>query len=58
MEVPVNNVRRFESGLIEYVDENYPTITGKIRETGKLEDDTVALLEEAIGKFKEIFEIR
>lgn len=58
MDIPVNNVKRFETELVRYTDENYPAIAKTIRETGKLEDATTALIEEAIGKFKETFEIR
>ncbi len=58
MEIPVNNVKRFELELIKFVDENYPTVSGAIRDTGKLEDSTVASMDEAIAKFKESFEIR
>jgi F-type H+-transporting ATPase subunit alpha len=58
MDIPVNQVKRFEAGLIEFTDENYPSIAETIRNTGKLEEGTVAKIEEAIVKFKETFEIR
>ncbi len=58
MDIPVSAVKRFESELIRFADENYPKISSTIRDTGKLEKETVDLLEEAIAKFKENFEIR
>lgn len=58
MDIPVEEVKRFESEFIRFADENYPKVAGSIRETGKLEKDTEALLNEAIAKFKENFEIR
>lgn len=58
MDIPVSDVRRFESELIRFTDENYPKIHSTIRDTGKLEKEIVDLLEEAIAKFKENFEIR
>lgn len=58
MDIPVNNVKRFEAEFILFTDENYPAISSAIRDTGKLEQNTIDLIEEAIGKFKENFEIR
>ncbi|MCH4889335.1 F0F1 ATP synthase subunit alpha [Acidaminobacter sp. JC074] len=58
MDIPVEDVKRFESELIRFTDENYPKIAGTIRDTGKLEKETEGLLDEAIAKFKEKFEIR
>ncbi|MCG8550137.1 MAG: F0F1 ATP synthase subunit alpha [Desulfobacterales bacterium] len=58
MDIPVEQVKRFESEILRFVDENYPKVPGAIRDTGKLEKDTEDLLNEAIAKFKENFEIR
>lgn len=55
MDIALEDIRRFEAEFIEFTDENYPGIASSIRETGKLEDDTVAKIEEAITKFKENF---
>ncbi len=57
MDIPLDNVKRFETELLTYTDGNYPSIAKTIKETGKLEDSTVKLLDEAIEKFKENFEI-
>lgn len=58
MDIPVSDVKRFELEYLNYIDGNYPSIVSTIRDTGKLEDATVASLDEAIAKFKESFEIR
>jgi len=56
MDVDVKDVRRFEREFINFTDENYPSVSAAIRDTGKLEDETVAKIDEAIVKFKEQFE--
>jgi F-type H+-transporting ATPase subunit alpha len=58
MDIPLEEIKRFEAELIRFTDENYPTVAGTIRDTGKLEKDTEDKLNEAIAKFKENFEIR
>jgi F-type H+-transporting ATPase subunit alpha len=58
MDIPVSDVKRFETEFILFTDENYPSIAATIRDTGKLEQGTIDKIEEAIGKFKENFEIR
>jgi F-type H+-transporting ATPase subunit alpha len=53
-EVPVEDILRFESELLEYLRRNTKILT-TIRETSKLESDTVAELEKAVAKFKRSF---
>lgn len=53
-EVPVEDVLRFESELLEHLRRNTGILT-TIRETNKLEDDTVAELEKEVAKFKKSF---
>ncbi len=52
--IPVGDIRRFESGLIDFVRTRHPALLEHIRETGQLgeADDIVA----AINAFKETFE--
>ncbi|MBN2794358.1 MAG: F0F1 ATP synthase subunit alpha [Clostridia bacterium] len=57
MDIPVNEVKRFESEFLRFTDENYPSIASTIKATGKLEKETVDQIEEAVGKFKEKFVI-
>ncbi len=53
-EVPVEDVLRFESELLDYLRRNSKVLT-TIRETNNLENDTVAELEKAVTKFKKSF---
>ena len=53
-EVPVEDVLRFESELLEHLRRN-TTILTTIRETSKLEKDTTAELEKEVTKFKKSF---
>ncbi len=53
-EVPVEDVLRFESELLDYLRRN-SKVLDTIRETNDLKDDTVAELEKAVAKFKKTF---
>ena len=53
-EVPVADVLRFESELLDYLRRNTQILT-TIRETGKLENDTIAALDDAVAAFKKGF---
>ena len=53
-EVPVADVLRFEAELLEHLRRNTKVLT-TIRETAKLEKDTIAELEKAVAKFKRGF---
>ncbi|MQA94035.1 MAG: F0F1 ATP synthase subunit alpha [Streptosporangiales bacterium] len=55
-EVPVEDVRRFEIEFLDYVARKHNGIYDTIRETGKLSDDTLATLKDAITEFKKGFE--
>ena len=52
MDVPVDAVKRFEKGFLEYMRDHRPEIGAAIRSTKELKDDIVAGLEEAIKNFK------
>jgi F-type H+-transporting ATPase subunit alpha len=55
-DVPVEDVRRFERELLDYLHrENKSLLTG-IVETGKLEDGTIDALTSAVAAFKKQFE--
>ncbi|AEH11122.1 MULTISPECIES: F0F1 ATP synthase subunit alpha [Protofrankia] len=54
-EVPIGDIRRFESEFLEFVERTQPGLFKTIRETGKLDDDTLAALEHLIAKFKTEF---
>jgi F-type H+-transporting ATPase subunit alpha len=54
-EVPVEDVRRFDSEFLEYIRRENPAVPDAIRTTGDLSDDTVSGLETAITAFKRTF---
>ena len=54
--VPVQDVLRFEREFLDYLKRNTSVLT-VIRETEKLEDDTVNELEKAIEHFKQMFQL-
>ena len=55
-EVPVQDILRFEREFLDYLKRNTTALT-VIRETEKLEDDTVNELEKAIEHFKKMFQL-
>ena len=57
-DIPVEQVRQFESEFLSYLDHQHRALLDAIADTGKLDDDTVAGLESAIAHFKETFEVR
>ena len=56
-EVPVEDVLRFESELLEHLRRNTKILT-TIRETNNLTDDTKAELEKEVAKFKKTFQTK
>jgi F-type H+-transporting ATPase subunit alpha len=54
--VPVGDIRRFEREFLEFVGREHRGIYDAILQTGKLEDDTVEQLKQAIGAFKTQFQ--
>jgi F-type H+-transporting ATPase subunit alpha len=55
-EVPVKDVRRFETEFLDYLRRQNAEILQTIRETADLSDDTVQSLTTAIDEFKKQFE--
>ncbi|NMR19953.1 F0F1 ATP synthase subunit alpha [Cellulomonas fimi] len=53
-DVPIEDVRRFESELLDHLRRNTDVLT-TIGTTGKLEDDTEAALDAAVTKFRDRF---
>ncbi|WP_151524824.1 F0F1 ATP synthase subunit alpha [Serinicoccus kebangsaanensis] len=54
-EVPVSDVRRFETEWVEYLGREHDGLLSGIRESGKLGDDTEAALADAMTAFKQEF---
>jgi F-type H+-transporting ATPase subunit alpha len=55
-DVPVEDIRRFERELLDYLHREHKALLTGIVETGKLEDGTVDALTEAVAAFKKQFE--
>jgi len=53
-DVEIADVRRFESGLIDHLRRHSDVLT-TIRETGKLDDETLAELEKGVDAFRQTF---
>ena len=56
-DVPVEDIRRFESEFLDYLRRDQPGVLTAIRETGNLTDDDVTVLKDAIGRFRRTFEV-
>jgi F-type H+-transporting ATPase subunit alpha len=54
-DLPVEECRKFESGLIQFVDSAHPGILQRIREQKKLDDALRTDLQAAVKEFKERF---
>jgi F-type H+-transporting ATPase subunit alpha len=55
-DVPVADIGRFESELLDEIGRSHAGIYDAIRETGELSDDTVVKLKDVIGEFRQGFE--
>lgn len=55
-DVPVEDIRRFERELLDYLRREKKDLLLGIAETGKLGDDTVEALTDAVAEFKKQFE--
>ncbi|MGW4421306.1 F0F1 ATP synthase subunit alpha [Streptosporangium sp. NPDC004631] len=55
-DVPVEDIRRFETDFLDYLARDRKGIFDSIRETRDLTDDTVTSLKDAITEFKKTFE--
>jgi F-type H+-transporting ATPase subunit alpha len=55
-DVPVEDIRRFESEFLDYLEHNRSGILQGIRETGELSDDALTSLKDAITEFKKGFQ--
>ena len=54
-DIPIEKCRDFEGQLLEHLRSRHSGIGEKIRDTGKLEDDTVEELKSAVESFKDSF---
>jgi F-type H+-transporting ATPase subunit alpha len=56
-DVPVEDVRRFETEFLDFVRRSYGGLLTAIRETSELTDDNVSTLKEATDRFRRTFEV-
>ena len=56
-DVPVEDIRRFETEYLDYLRRSYAGLLTAIRETNDLTDDNVATLKEATDRFRRTFEV-
>jgi F-type H+-transporting ATPase subunit alpha len=54
-DIPVSDIRRFEAELLDYVGRERPGIYATILTGGKLDDELVAQLQDALKAFKQQF---
>ncbi len=57
-DVPVGEIRRFESEFLQYLHSNRKELIGAIAESKKLPQDTIDGLTEAIKSFKQVFSVK
>ncbi|MCD8378827.1 MAG: F0F1 ATP synthase subunit alpha [Lachnospiraceae bacterium] len=55
LDVPTNDITRFETEFFAYLDEKHPEIPAAVRSEKVISDDTEAKLVKAIGDFKKDF---
>ncbi|GAA1900129.1 F0F1 ATP synthase subunit alpha [Streptomyces sodiiphilus] len=55
-DIPVEDIRRFEKELLDYLGREYRDLMTGIREGGKMSDDTLQAVAGAVNKFKQQFE--
>ena len=55
LDVPVEDITRFETEFFEFLDTKYPNIPAAIRETKVIDDKVAIELNGAIGEFKKKF---
>jgi F-type H+-transporting ATPase subunit alpha len=56
-DVPVEDIRRFETEFLDYLRRDQAGLLTAIRETGNLTDDDITALKEAIDRFRRTFEV-
>ena len=52
MDIDVKQVRKFNDGIVEFVEERYPEVSKAIVETGELKKETEEILKKAIEEYK------
>jgi len=55
-DIPVASIQKFESGLINFMEDKHQALMDKIAEAKKLDDDSESQLKAAIEEFKGLFQ--
>ncbi|MEG0806315.1 MAG: F0F1 ATP synthase subunit alpha [Lachnospiraceae bacterium] len=55
LDIPVDAILRFQNGLFEFIESNYPEIPDAIRTTKQMSEETEAKMIQAIDEFKKQF---
>ena len=55
-DIPVADIQKFESGLLNFIDDKHQSLIEKIDAAKKLDDDSEAELQAAIEQFKGLFQ--
>ena len=55
-DVPVEDIKRFETEFLDSLEREHPELLGAIAETGDLSDDSVTSLKKAVADFKRGFQ--
>lgn len=55
MDIPVEKIREFEKGFLQFIDTSYSVILNKISETKDLNDEIKELINKAVKEYKELF---
>ena len=58
LDIPVEDVLRFEKGLFEFIQTKYPEIPESIKNDKVLKEEVEEALRKAIGEYKEQFQAR
>ena len=56
-DVPVEDIRRFETEFLDYLHRNNEGLLTSIRETKDLTDDSITTLKDAMDRFRRTFEV-
>jgi F-type H+-transporting ATPase subunit alpha len=56
-DVPVEDIRRFETEFLDYLRRQHDGLLTAIRETNDLTDDNISTLKDAIDRFRRTFEV-
>ena len=54
-DIPHERIRDFEKQFAEFMDVHYPQVQRRIKDSGKLDEETEEFLKDAIEEFKKLF---